>query len=127
MAAELSSLRQAADPRHLVATVEVGAEHRPLKKLAEGDIRRHGRAKIWSYMFVTLNGVSHYYEDSGGDRPPIVFIHGLGGTHEFWANQQPLSNEFRVITYDERGSGKSEKAAGPYSIEGYPHLQRTTN
>lgn len=68
-------------------------------------------------MFAQLNGISHYYEDSGGEGTPIVFIHGLGGSHESWSRQAPLADEFRVVTYDERGSGKTQKALGPYSVE----------
>lgn len=68
-------------------------------------------------MFAELNGISHYYEDTGGAGTPIVFIHGLGGSHESWSHQAPLAGEFRVVTYDERGSGKTQKAPGPYSID----------
>ncbi|HEX5452116.1 MAG TPA: alpha/beta fold hydrolase [Candidatus Limnocylindrales bacterium] len=68
-------------------------------------------------MYAQLNGISHYVEDSGGRGTPIVFMHGLGGSHESWSYQAPLADEFRIVTYDERGSGKTQKAAGPYSIE----------
>jgi pimeloyl-ACP methyl ester carboxylesterase len=47
-----------------------------------------------------------------------VLVHGLGGTGaDIWKHQIPdLASEFRVVSYDLRGSGQSEVSAGPYSI-----------
>jgi 3-oxoadipate enol-lactonase len=47
-----------------------------------------------------------------------VVVHGLGGTGaEIWKHQIPeLAADFRVVSYDLRGSGQSEVSPGPYSI-----------
>jgi 3-oxoadipate enol-lactonase len=48
-----------------------------------------------------------------------VLVHGLGGTGtHIWRNQiADLAAEARVIVYDLRGSGESEIAPGPYTID----------
>jgi 3-oxoadipate enol-lactonase len=47
-----------------------------------------------------------------------VLVHGLGGTGaDIWKHQiADLAESFRVVTYDLRGSGRSEVSPGPYSI-----------
>lgn len=54
-----------------------------------------------------------YYTDQG-DGPPVVLVHGFGLTHEVWAEQLPLADEFRLIAYDMRGCGDSIAPAGGY-------------
>jgi non-heme chloroperoxidase len=50
--------------------------------------------------------------------PPIVFIHGWSQSQLCWARQTegPLADEFRIVTFDLRGHGMSEKPldTGPY-------------
>lgn len=45
--------------------------------------------------------------------PEIVFIHGLGQSHLSWKKQVegPLAKDFRILTYDLRGHGNSDKPA----------------
>ena len=47
-----------------------------------------------------------------------MLVHGLGGTGaDIWKHQiAELAESFRVVTYDLRGSGRSEVSPGPYSI-----------
>lgn len=47
-----------------------------------------------------------------------MLVHGLGGTGaDIWRLQiADLAESFRVVTYDLRGSGRSEVSPGPYSI-----------
>jgi 3-oxoadipate enol-lactonase len=54
-----------------------------------------------------------------GSGSPVVLVHGLGGTGaDIWKRQiADLAAEFRVIAYDLRGSGQSEIAPGPYTID----------
>jgi len=64
----------------------------------------------------TSNGFSTYYEDTGsGDS--IVFICGLSADLQAWRLQVPeLSRTHRVITYDNRGAGRTDAPDEPYTI-----------
>lgn len=69
---------------------------------------RHGKIKA--------NGVELYYEQAG-QGPHLVLIEGLGVATWIWEKQVPaFSPHFTTLIYDNRGAGKSEKPAGPYSI-----------
>ncbi|MGH7232078.1 MAG: alpha/beta fold hydrolase [Nitrospiraceae bacterium] len=51
-----------------------------------------------------------------GDGPPVILIHGFGGSLWQWEyQQQPLSAAHRLITLDLLGSGLSDKPDGPYT------------
>ena len=55
-----------------------------------------------------------YYETYGAGEP-VVFIHGVGVTSRVWEFQrEELSKHFRMIVYDLRGSGKSQKTPGMF-------------
>ena len=67
--------------------------------------------------YAETNGIRIYYETRGGGEP-VVLIGGLGSTLESWSAQVALYSErFRVITFDNRGSGRSDKPDCPYAIE----------
>lgn len=67
------------------------------------------------------NGIDLYYEVSG-EGQPLVFIHGLGSSTQDWEFQVPVfSKSFKVITFDLRGHGRSNKPAGPYDVPMYAH------
>lgn len=58
--------------------------------------------------YADVNGQHLYYEDSGGDGPPVVFSHGFLMDHEMFAPQvSALAPDFRCITWDERGFGST--------------------
>jgi pimeloyl-ACP methyl ester carboxylesterase len=59
------------------------------------------------------------YEDSGGEGPVVVLVHGLGGSMFGWRAQALALAEarYRAIAYDQRGAGLSTKPPGPYSVE----------
>jgi pimeloyl-ACP methyl ester carboxylesterase len=63
-----------------------------------------------------VGNVELYYEDHGsGD--PLLLIMGLGADANGWMFQVPeLSKHYRTIVFDNRGVGRSDKPAGPYSI-----------
>lgn len=62
-----------------------------------------------------VNDINMYYEISGSGLP-LLFISGVGYGSWFWRKQVPeLSQHFRVITFDNRGAGQTDKPAGPYS------------
>lgn len=64
---------------------------------------------------MTVNGVALAYEVSGAGSP-VLLIHGLGGGRNDWHPQIPALDGYRVIRYDLRGHGSSEKPRGEYSL-----------
>jgi len=63
-----------------------------------------------------VGDVALYCEISGRGQP-ILFIHGLGSSSRDWELQVPLfSQHYRVVTFDVRGHGQSDKPPGPYSL-----------
>jgi 3-oxoadipate enol-lactonase len=62
-----------------------------------------------------VNGTEISYADTGGDRPAVVLSHGILMDQSMFAPQvQALAAEFRVITWDQRGHGRTA-AHGPFS------------
>lgn len=60
----------------------------------------------------SVNGQKIYYEDSGGSGPAVIFSHGFLMDHEMFAPQvAELCDEFRCITWDERGFGQTAATA----------------
>lgn len=57
------------------------------------------------------------YEGGNSAGPPIVFIHGFTGNHLAWGEQLsgPLAEDFRLVAFDLRGHGASEKPLEPES------------
>lgn len=61
----------------------------------------------------TSNGVSFYYEDTGGPGSAIVFSHGLMMSSRMWRAQiDALKGRYRCIAYDHRGQGQSSDPGG---------------
>ncbi|WCT79630.1 pyrimidine utilization protein D [Novosphingobium humi] len=56
-------------------------------------------------------GADLYYEEHGrADAPPLILSSGLGGSAAYWRpNLAALSRHFRVIAYDHRGTGRSDR------------------
>lgn len=69
--------------------------------------------------FADINGIKLCYEIYGRENNiPIILIHGFGAKKEFWNSQVgSLSKKFKVITFDIRGSGKSDRPNEPYTME----------
>ena len=55
-----------------------------------------------------------WYDDTGGDGDPVVFVHPAAASSETWAHQLPAFVEagYRCITYDLRGWGRSRQQPG---------------
>lgn len=67
----------------------------------------------------TVNGISINYEIDGEDAPngTIVLINGLADDLLSWGFQIPalVDAGYRVLRFDNRGIGQSDRPAGPYS------------
>ena len=58
------------------------------------------------------------YAEEHGDGPPLLLLTGLGYAIWSWQRQLPeWSQSFRCIAVENRGTGRSPKPPGPYSIE----------
>ncbi|WP_162264083.1 alpha/beta fold hydrolase [Legionella steigerwaltii] len=58
-----------------------------------------------------------YYEQTGSG-PDLVFISGLSVDHTMW-DLKYFTNDFRVLTFDNRGVGQTDTPDAPYSMEGF--------
>ena len=60
-----------------------------------------------------------YYQDTGGTGRPVVLIHGWPLSSAAWSKQIPALSEagYRVIAYDRRGFGRSDKPATGYDYD----------
>ena len=68
--------------------------------------------------FANVNNVNIYYELDGTGERTVVLIGGLGSQVQSWATQVPIySKKFSVVTFDNRGSGNSDKPAYNFTIE----------
>ena len=64
-----------------------------------------------------INNTGIYYEVTGQGET-LLFIHGLASSSRSWKKQVPhFSQYYRVVTFDIRGHGRSDKPIEPYSIE----------
>jgi pimeloyl-ACP methyl ester carboxylesterase len=69
---------------------------------------------------VRIDGRELNVVDSGGDKPPILWIHGLGGRWQNWLLNLPVfMRDHRVIAADLPGFGESEMPTGEISINRY--------
>ncbi len=63
-----------------------------------------------------VNNIGIYYE-LHGQGEPLVLIMGLRRNAEWWFRQVPdLSKHFKVLAFDNRGAGRTEKPVMDYSI-----------
>jgi 3-oxoadipate enol-lactonase len=60
--------------------------------------------------------VKLHWEDTGGSGPPVLLIMGLGMNATGWWRTIPALAEFRVLSFDNRGVGRSERVPGPYTV-----------
>jgi pimeloyl-ACP methyl ester carboxylesterase len=70
---------------------------------------------------VERSGVGIHYEVVEGSGPPLVLLHGMMGTSETWRIEgylDALAGDFRLITIDLRGHGRSSAPHDPaaYSL-----------
>ncbi len=66
---------------------------------------------------VSVAGGEIQYEESGSGHP-LIFVSGLNGTGRAWQPQvAAFDPRFRVITYDQRGTGASDKLQRKFSVD----------
>lgn len=70
--------------------------------------------------FAAVNGLQLYFERAG-EGPPLLFISGTGGDLRVRPNQLdgPFPKAFDMLTWDQRGLGRSDKPDVPYSMADY--------
>ncbi|HEX6007324.1 MAG TPA: alpha/beta fold hydrolase [Burkholderiales bacterium] len=58
------------------------------------------------------------YQDQGRGHP-LIFVSGLGGVGRYWEPQlSAFSTRYRVVTYDQRGTGGSDRKQRTFSVDG---------
>ncbi len=66
---------------------------------------------------VKVGDISIYYEIHG-EGEVLVLVMGYGGSSGQWFRQVPgLSHEYRVVAFDNRGAGRSDKPDVPYTMQ----------
>ena len=69
-------------------------------------------AGMESGEYINLPSAEVYLTDTGGDRPLMILVHGLGAAHTSWMPiHDALARSFRVITPDLPGHGYSPPAS----------------
>ena len=70
-------------------------------------------------LFAEVNGINICYEIHG-DGYPVILVHGWGCTKDEWfVHIDALAKLFKLITFDNRGAGKSDKPNTPYTMDMY--------
>ena len=72
----------------------------------------------WSTGNCQANGINIHYTRTGGDRPPVIFLHGLTANGACWtALARALQSEYDIILPDARGHGQSSAPEHGYRYE----------
>jgi pimeloyl-ACP methyl ester carboxylesterase len=75
------------------------------------------RKMLMNDEFAYINGIKVCFQIVGNGYP-LVLIHGFGSKKESFMAQVPvLSKRFRVLSYDARGAGKTERPNIPYTMD----------
>ena len=68
--------------------------------------------------FIEANGAGLRCELSGGGDRTLVLVHEMGGSLESWDDVAPrFANSRRVLRYDTRGAGMSQKVRGELTLD----------
>jgi 3-oxoadipate enol-lactonase len=71
--------------------------------------------------FLETRGIlQHYVEEGSKGKPVLVFANSLGSDLRIWDTVVThLTEDFRIIRYDNRGHGLSDAPAPPYSLDDF--------
>lgn len=87
------------------------------------EIQRFPTGTPFTARYAQVDGTRIRYLEAGHGAP-VIFLHGLGASMYAWRKNLPpvAAAGFRVIAFDNRGFGFSDKPAGPYDNEAYARL-----
>lgn len=72
----------------------------------------------WNTAVCETNGINIHYTRTGGNKPPLILLHGLMTNGACWANlAHVLEKEYDVIMPDARGHGNSSVPDFGYRYE----------
>lgn len=64
-----------------------------------------------------IGDIEIYYEIHGDGPQTLIMIRGLGSNLTAWYEQVPeFARHFRVVVFDNRGAGRTDKPDAPYSL-----------
>lgn len=70
----------------------------------------------WTEGKVNSNGITLHYHRTGGDKPPLILLHGITDNGLCWTRAATiLQKDYDVIMVDARGHGQSDKPEREYS------------
>jgi len=67
--------------------------------------------------FISANGINQHYELTANGDQTIVWIHGIGGSLNYWAEDLSKFSNFQHLAYDVRGMGETEGTSDAVSLE----------
>ena len=83
------------DQQHNSTQTEVVKRYRRIEEFVPSN---------WSEGTVAANGIRHHYYQTGGDRPPLVLLHGfLEGALPWLRTARALERDYDVVMVDARG------------------------
>jgi len=72
----------------------------------------------WNTAICETNGINLHYTRTGGNKPPLILLHGLMANGACWTDlARVLEKEYDVIMPDARGHGKSSVPDFGYRYE----------
>ena len=72
----------------------------------------------WTEGSIGANGVSLHYHRTGGDKPPMIMLHGINDNGLCWTPvAKKLEDDFDIIMLDQRGHGKSIAPEMEFGLE----------
>ena len=72
----------------------------------------------WTNNYIFANGIRIHYTRTGGNKPPLVLLHGFTDSGLSWTPvARALENEYDIIMPDARGHGYSDGPDTGFSIE----------